>query len=281
MAITNVDQLIDAMGNDSSRLIIDKASLANAVTGGFHSLWTAQGQPGSGAVPPTTPTVCSNALVGSLQFDQQTAPATSYLGILEVISSNGLVTLEIHDRLMHDSGLRGNITTSQPVNMQLDANLATSNLSERKGDSNYSDVQWWLEWYSPTGTGTSNATVNVTYNDGTTGNLNLIAVGGTAIQISRMLPLNSFIPTAAAGKYIRGVNSIQLSATTNTAGDFGVTATRYRAGSLLTAANMRYSTNWADLGFPNIPNSSCLFPIVVAAVTNTGSIRGTGKIVHG
>lgn len=48
MTITTRDQLIDALGNNSSRFIIDKASIANAVAGGYFSLWRANGQPGQG-----------------------------------------------------------------------------------------------------------------------------------------------------------------------------------------------------------------------------------------
>lgn len=50
MTITTVDGLVNAMGNNSSRIIIDKASIANASTGNYFSLWRATGQPGQGAV---------------------------------------------------------------------------------------------------------------------------------------------------------------------------------------------------------------------------------------
>ena len=49
--ITNRDQLIDALANTSSRIVIDKASIANAAVGQYHSLWRATGQPGPGAIP--------------------------------------------------------------------------------------------------------------------------------------------------------------------------------------------------------------------------------------
>ena len=49
--ITGRDQLIDALANNSSRIVIDKASIANAAVGQYHSLWRATGQPGQGAIP--------------------------------------------------------------------------------------------------------------------------------------------------------------------------------------------------------------------------------------
>lgn len=279
MAITTLDQLIDAVGNTSSRLIIDKASLSNAAAGQFHSLWRATGQPGQGAIP-TTAATCDNTLLGALQFTQQTAPATSYLSILEGLCSNNSTTLEIHDRLMQMGGLVGNITTSQTVNLDLNANLASDNLDARKGDANFSDVQWWMEWYTDTGATASNATINVTYNDGTSGDLTVVAVGGT-VRASRMIPLNGLIPAAAAGKYIRDINTVILSASTTTAGNFGFTCTRYRAALYQPVANARFTADWQGLGLPEIANESCLFPVQIAGTTTTGTVRATGKISHG
>lgn len=279
MTITTVDGLVSAMGNNSSRLIIDKASIANAVAGQFYSLWRATGQPGQGAIP-TTAATCDNTLLGALQFTQQTSPATSYLGILEGLCANAGTTLEIHDRLMHMGGLSGTVTTAQTVNLDVHANIASDNLTARVGDSNYSDVQWWMEWYTDTGATASNATINVTYNDATSGDLTVVAVGGT-LRASRMIALNGLIPSAAAGKFIRDINTVTLSASTGTAGNFGFTATRYRAAIYKPVANARFTADWAGLGLPEIPNESCLFPIQLSSTTSTGVVRATGKIIHG
>lgn len=279
MAITTRDQFIDAMANNSSRIIIDKASISATAAGQFHSLWRATGQPGVGAIP-TTPATCDNTLLGSLQFSQQTAPATSYLGILEGLCTNAGATLEIHDRLMHRGGLVGNVTTAQTVDLDLFANLANDNLDARKGDANFSDVQWWLEWYTDTGVTVANATVNVTYNDGTSGNLTNIALAATR-RASFMQPLNWLIPAADSGKYIRDVNTVTLSISTGVVGNFGVTATRFRAANYQPMANARFTANWMDLGLPEIANESCLFPILIAGTTTTGIVRATGKIIHG
>lgn len=279
MTITTRDQLIDAMANNSSRIVFDKASIASQTANSFCSLWRATGQPGQGAIP-TTAAVCNDSLLGSLQFAQQTAPATSYLTILEAVTSNASMTLEIHDRLMHMGGLSGTVATAQTVNLDLDANLATDDLDARKGDANYSDVQWWLEWYTATGSSVVNATVNVTYNDGTSGNLTAQSLAATR-PASHMIPLNRLIPAADSGKYIRDVNTVTLSATTGTAGNFGVTATRYRAANFLALANARWSSDWAALGLPEITNNSCLFAIMLTSTTSTGTLMATGKISHG
>lgn len=279
MTITTRDQLIDAMANNSSRVIFDKASIASQTANSFCSMWRATGQPGQGAIP-TSAAVCNDSLLGCVGFAQQTSPATSYLTILEAVTSNASMTIEIHDRLMHMGGLSGTVATAQTVNLDVDANLATDDLAARIGDSNYSDVQWWLEWYTATGSSVVTATANVTYNDGTSGNLTAASLAATR-PASHMIPLNGLIPAADSGKFIRDVNTVTLSATTGTAGNFGVTATRYRCGNFQALANARWTADWAALGIPEIANNSCLFAVMLTSTTSTGTLRATGKISHG
>lgn len=279
MAITTRDKLIDALGNNSSRFVIDKASIANAAAGQYHSLWRATGQPGQGAIPGAA-AACDHTLTGAMRFTQQTAPATTYGGFANAACSNSAVTIEIHDRLAHMGGLSGTVATAQTVNLDMDALKSGSNLTERMGDANFSDIQWWLEWYTDTGSTAVTATVNVTYNDGTSGNLTGISLAATR-RASLMIPLNGLIPSADSGKFIRDINTVTLSATTGTAGSFGATATRPRMTLPLSLANKMEVFTWADLGFPEIFNSSCLFPIEIASTTSTGTVRGGGKLCHG
>ena len=278
MAITTRDQLIDALGNSSSRFIIDKASIANTVAGGYFSLWRATGQPGQGAIPTTTAR-CNNTTIGSMGFVQQVLPATSYGGWANAVCGNSAVTIEVHDRLCHMGGLNATLTTAQTVALTLNG-ITADNMQQRIGDANFSNVQWWAEWYADTGATASNATVTVTYNDGTTGNLTTFAAGGT-IRAGRMIPLNQLIPAAASGKYIRSIDSVQLSASTATAGNFGFTCTRPRLTMPLPQANKMEIFDWAQLGFPEIFNSSCLTIIELCSTTSTGTVRGGGKIIHG
>lgn len=278
MAITTRDALIDALANNSSRIIFDKASIASQAAGSFVSLWRATGQPGQGAIPGAA-AVCNNVLTGAIQFTQQTSPATSYLAQLEGICSNSAMSFELHDRLAHMGGLSGTVTTAQTVGIDF-SSLSGSNLTERIGSAAYDDIQWWLEWYTATGATAVTATVAVTYNDGSTGTLS--ASLAATRPASFMLPLNGLIPSAAAGKYIRAVTSVTLSATTGTAGSFGVTATRFRGALSLPLANFKPAqTDWAQLGLSQIFNSSCIFAICVTSTTSTGTFRATGKIAHG
>ncbi len=279
MAITNRDTLIDALGNNSSRIVVNKATITGQAAGNFISMWRATGQPGQGAIPASVST-CSQTTPGGVSFAQQTSPATSYIAYLELVSSIATTTAEVHDRLAHMGGLSGTVTTAQTVGLDLNTLGGTDNVSTRKGDTNFSDVQWWLEWYTATGATAVTATVNVTYNDGSTGNLTGVSLAATR-PASLMQPLNSFIPAAQSGLFIRGVNTVTLSATTGTAGSFGVTATRHRCSLGTPVANFKAMADWAQLGLPEVPNSSCLFFVILTSTTSSGTLRGSGKLAHG
>lgn len=272
MTITTRDQLIDALGNNSSRIVLDKVSLANTAAGQLFSLWTAAGVPGAG-VAPGAAAIPTHLTTGAVGFAQQTAPATSYLAWLRAAFSNAVTTLEVHDRVAHMAGLNGTLTTLQATAIDV---LTLGLSAARRGDANYSDLQWWIEIYSPLGATGVNATVGVTYDDASTGNLAAIALGATPRQ-GRLYPLVS----AVAGRFIRGVTGVTLSATTGTAGNFGITCTRPRTAIDAAVANFATSYDWAVLGLPETPNDSCLNLIMLCSTTSTGTIRGQGKIAHG
>lgn len=279
MTIETRDQLIKALGNNSSRIVIDKASIASQTAGGYSSLWRATGQPAQASIPSTTAAIPNSATTGAMGFTNQTSPMTSYLAWLNAVSGNAATGIEVHDRVGHVGGLVLNVTTSQ--NALLDLSSGGLNLAAaRLGDANFSDLQWWLEVYSDGGATASNATINVTFSDASSANLSVQAVGGT-LRAGRMLPLTPLIQAADQGKFIQDINTVILSASTGTAGNFGFTATRPRTVLPTNIANKTEVADWAQLGLPEIANDSCLMLIALCGTTSTGTCRGGGKIAHG
>lgn len=275
--ITNRDQVIDGLSNKLNRFMVDKASIANQSIGRMCSLWRATGQPAQ-AVIPTTPAICTKALLGSIAYLNQVLPIKNYMAYVSVTPANNATNLEFRDRLIHNGGLVLNVITSQVIT---GLDLSTLNVgSERLGEANYSNVEWFFEMYADGGATASNATINVTYNDGTTGNLNVLAVGGT-IRAGNMFQLTPLIPTAKQGLFIRGINSVILSASTGTAGNFGFTATKMKASIDCNIGNKTEVRSWSQLGLPYIANDSCLFMTVYCSTTSSGIIRANGKIIYG
>jgi hypothetical protein len=163
------------------------------------------------------------------------------------------------------------------------ATLQTTNLplglagvaAERIGATNHSELQWWLEWYADTGSTAVTATVNVTYDDDTSGNVSV-----TLSATSRASGLYA-IQKAAGKNGIKAVNSVQLSATTGTAGNFGVTCTRFRAGAFSVLANKPESFDWAALGLPQVGVDACLALLMLCSTTTTGNVKGVAQFIAG
>lgn len=279
MTINTISALTDALNADYTSVVINKSSLANQIAGRYVSLWTASGLPLTGTIP-STPVVTTSATTGAMIFPNQTSPRISYIGQVTLNPSLTGTSIEIHDRLAHMGGLSGGTTLLQTITgMNLDT-LAPS--ADRIGAADYSDCQWWLEGYTAVGATAASATINVTYSDNSTGNLSGATVGGTGVRYpGNTTALTPLIPAAKQGLYIKGVNTIQLSASTTGTGNFGFSVTRSRSVFLLEIANKTYTFDWASLGFPSISNDSCLQLFVLPTTTSSGAIRGLCKLVHG
>lgn len=267
MTISTRDGLVDALGNSSTRVVINKASIANAVAGGFISLWRATGLPAQGAAP-TTAAVPTAATTGAMIFANPAGAVRTYLARLSLACSNAAVTHEVHDRLAHMGGLSGTSVAAQTVGIDLTSHA-------RVGAANFSECQWWIEHYTDTGGTGVNATCAVTYDDGSTGNV-VVALAATT-RASRMMPI---IP-AVAGRFIKAIGTVTLSATTGTVGNFGVTATRELTDLFTPVANQQIRANWADLGLPRVFDDSCLFLVQMAATTTTGVVSGNAQLAQG
>lgn len=281
MTIATRAEMETALQCRFSRLYSTKTPVnpGNAGTGFNISYWyQTAGFPAAGLAPTTTATALSNASTGAIPFMQQTSPRTSYLGDLNASCPLAGHTVEIHDRLIQISST-AQTATQTVTGFDLNSFLSTNNIGNRIGDANYSDVQWWVE-NNVSGVSTViTLTINVTYNDGTTGNLSGLT-GYVNQRQSRMFALNNLIPAADSGKYIRAINTVTSSATITPNG-IAFVATRYRASLYLEVANQIFNQGWTELGMPEIYNQSCLFPIIIAPGANISTINLDGTIVHG
>ncbi len=270
MAITSIDGIVNGLGNNAQHLIINKASISTQVAGGFTSLWRATGTPAQGAIPAAA-AICNKSLTGAFGFNNPSAGICSYIARLMMLSSNSATDVQVHDRLAHMGGLNGTLTTAQTVGVD----ASDSSLDLRRGDSAYSDVQWWLEWYTATGSTAVTATISYTNDAGVSGKTTTVSIA-VSLAASRMLPI-----IGAGGEFIKSIQSVTLSATTATAGSFGVTATRALCGLSLGLANSSVIGDWAAIGFPKVPDDSCLMLIMIPGATTSGTLYGTGKIIQG
>jgi hypothetical protein len=276
VAVTNESELIAArLAGD--RVIIDKASNGNQTANTWSSLWLATGIPAAGSAP-TTAAICTKALTGAIPFTNPTAPAKNYLSDLALTAATASQVVEVWDRVAHMGGLSLTSTTSQTVNLD----LHTTGLNPSAARvPDMSEVEWWLETYADGGATASNATVNVTFTDSTSADLSVIAVGGT-LRARRLINLRASLQAADANKVIRDVNTVILSASTTTAGNFGFTATRRLSKPIgIRLANFPEERDYLGLGLMEVPDDACLMLGMLTVATSTGTLRGFGRIARG
>lgn len=272
MVISSIDGIVAGLGNGAQRFVINRASIAAQIVGQSASLWRGTGIPAQGAIP-TAAAVCTNALAGSFQFTAPTGANASYIARAFALSSNSATDIQFHDRLAHMGGLLGNIITAQTVSV--DVSGSGGNMEARRGGADYSDVQWWMEWYTATGATIPTVTVTYTNAAGTSGRTTTVLLTAS-VGASRMFPI-----IGAAGEFIQSIQSVQLSVSTGTAGNFGVTATRGLTSISLGLANAGTVYDWQMLGLPKVEDSACIFLTMFPGTTSTGTLVGFASLVQG
>jgi hypothetical protein len=191
----------------------------------------------------------------------------------KAIRVNAGATINSHiwyDRLAHMGGLNGTLTTAQTVGVVLTTAVASGRCLVTGAD-----VEWYLEWY--TATGSTAVTATVTYTDQTdTSRTTTVSIPAStaASRLIRIIP-------GAGGYYIKSVTSVQLSATTATAGSFGVTAAKRLCGYTIPVANTGIVLDFAGTGFPEVKESACLWLAYLCSTTSTGIVFGQLNIAIG
>lgn len=272
--ITNRDELINALANNSQTVLFEKSSIANATAGLMFSTWLALGSPLDGNVP-ITPEACNSSTQGALSFPAASNPEETYLAWMSEQTVNALTTTELHDRLAHMGGLSGTSLAEQTVDLDIADFYGANNMEARVGASDLSELCWWLEWYNNTGGSSAVVDIGVTLADNSS--LEITVQWPSNRRRSYMMPLHT---VSGLGR-IRRVDYVGLRSSTGTVGDFGITVTRCLTALVTEQSNLPKVMDWSQLGLPKIEQFACLFFAVVAGTTSTGVIKGNCKFVRG
>jgi hypothetical protein len=228
------------------------------------SLWTYDGMPAGGAVP-TSAAIPDRSTTGALPF---TAPGGSRdlhsIGASVTPLTAGVYLL--YDRLFHIGGLAGNSTADQTIQGSPASPALTRNTG---GAGNMA----WYEIYTAIGTSTTTLTMTYTDQDGNTGQTSTINIGATGF---REVTRAQRIPLAAGDTGMRAVEKVRLTASTGTAGDFGITIAQPLAWIPVGSAG---TMGWRDYttGLPGIPvpdPDACLAVMFIPAVATAPEVWG-------
>ena len=257
MAVADLAEYLRLSKVRPNQVTLIKPALT-VVAGRLFSSWlTAGGHLGAG-VAPTTAAVPARDIAGAL--GQQNAGSGALRCLNAEYSSNTTPHLVLCDRLSHQGGLSGIVAGAQTTN------LPTAALTR------YTDgvgVCMALEIYTQIGTTVTSVSVTYTNEAGTGGRVSpLILFGGTGYrEASRFVP----IPLQSGDFGVRSVQSVSVTATTHTAGAFGVTLYKPLL-PLYVPVDGQQATFDALLGggmmCPEILDDACLF-FTISAVSNS------------
>jgi hypothetical protein len=211
MAITTLASYQTHLSASYNRVHFQKNSITTVV-GHTYSSWLAGGYPAAGAAP-TTALVPTNATTGALTNSINASGGTQR--ILRAVVSWAIMVpgmLTVVDRLSHQGGLSGVTTGAQTTNLPTAAlTRYTSGLG----------VEMGLEIYTTIGTTATTVSVSYTNSTPTSGRTSpLVTWGGTGFDIaSRFVHL----PLQVGDVGVTAVASVTATASTLTAGNFGVT----------------------------------------------------------
>ena len=254
-----------------------RASLASLVAGSDVSFWRGTGVPAQGAIP-TASASANNTLAGAFSLLARSGAQVRRLMEVTIQAATPSQTFYLEDRLAHMGGLSGIVTTAQTIGIDLLTLAGADNIDARKGASDYSGVDWFMEWYTATGATVATPVINVTYDDGSTGNCNVWVLGATALPASVAASRRYQLIPAVAGRQIRGLNTITMP-TTGTAGNFGFTAVRKLVSVVSPAIAYREEKVTFDKAHaPVIEDQACL--TFSGTMTATSSGVFTGRIVQ-
>lgn len=189
----------------------DSAAVTATVAGRMTSLWRYNKCPGGvGAIPGAAAIPDNITSGGLLQTDPSGGRELWLLGMSASFTQAG--SLLLYDRLLHNGGLSGTVTTAQTVGGTLTRNTG--------GVGN----QIWVEIYTIIGTTGTTITASYTNQAGTSGRTTkAVSIGNTGLREGeRLIPL----PLQDGDTGVQAVASVTLAASTLTAGSFGVTVAR-------------------------------------------------------
>jgi hypothetical protein len=272
-AITDLSDLINRQSGGNSgtpnNLFFHKVARVAGVAatapviGRGCSLWTYDGMPAGGAVP-TAAAIPGRSTQGALPFLVATGGRDTHLIGASVTPLTAGVYL-LYDRLMHIGGLSGTSTADQTVQGSTPSPAITRNTG---GAGNVA----WYEIYTIIGVTSTTLTMSYTDQAGNaaTSTINIGATGFREVTRAQRIPL------AAGDTGIRAIEKVALTATTGTAGNFGITIAQPLAWLPVGAAG---TAGWRDYttGLPGIPvidPNACLALMFIPAAATAPELWG-------
>lgn len=272
MAISTMDGLVSALASTNQDFAFYAPS-ATQVAGGFINLArsgvTSFGQ---AAIPTVAGSGGHNPVDGAAGYPTVAAGGggtTLYIARLDGFSTIAGAFI-IFDRIYAASGFSGTVTTAQAI-------TGFPTLPSARAPSSGEGLEIWLESYTAVGASASNVTVQYTNSAGTAGRSTVSEAITASFPVNRMQRLR--YQDGDIG--VQSIQSVTLSVTTGTAGNFGITLLKRKATLPMPLLNTSYVMDFASLGMPTIQSDSALQFVNMGSTTTTGALFANFTVISG
>jgi hypothetical protein len=243
---------------------------ATFTSGYLYSMWKWEGFPGPGATP-TSAAVPTNATAGAMPFTDPGGGRQKWLMGLLVGVRGSAAYLFVYDRLLHNGGLSGTVTTAQTVGGTLTRHTG--------GVGN----QIWIENYNAA-VGSTPQTITASYTNqaGTSGRTTqAVTFGGGSSSGYNDASMMIQLPLQAGDTGVRAVASVTISGSTGNAGNFGVTILSPIAWvSVTDSGGVAKSFAAGSTGLPAIEAGACIATAMYVVGTSEHPIWGAFGFVE-
>lgn len=277
MAITKYDDVVKALTTTGKlqNIWFFKGGSTVESSAPSSSFFT-EGLPSIGAAPSTN-RVCTKDTAGAIFVGNPTGGEKAYLlgGSIQINSANNVFAI-LCDRLVDTTGLSGTVATPQTTNLPTPT---LTRYTDGKG------VLIGLQCWTATGSTTANVTCSYTNQDGTSGRTSVSVVfwtggygGGTIAPTAGQIQILPF----QAGDYgCRSVESVTLSTSTLTAGNFGVVLLKpLTIFNLGQATTLGYNYDLTLYGGLEEKIDETCYDIIYSANTTTPKIFGKLDVLY-
>lgn len=241
--ISNFDDLINAFNYAQTKAPTKFGAGNGANLGFWNSSWNMAGSYLAATPPSGSGAACDDNTLGRVPINNAGGSRELYLARL-MFSPSQITGLYLMDRQFHRSGLSGTVITAQAINSVALPTRAGS------GDGN----EMWVEIYTTLGATGRTLTITYTNQAGTSGRTASVAIPALARATSSYR-----VPLQSGDTGVQSIQSAILSATTGTAGNFGIILAKRISSMPGLIANGMFSSNAINLALPKIDPGNCLF----------------------
>ena len=267
MPFASLDSIIASVASGNGENSSFAKNSITTTAGRFYSLWASGGLPAAGSTPATGAGAApTNATQGAIKFTSPSGSNKKHVLRMSVMGPTaGAVFL--YDRLVHTSGLSGTVTTAQTVN-----STALTRYTDAVG------VMCAIEVYSQLGSSSVTATISYTNQDGTSGRTGTITIPTTALVGEFIGPMS----LQGTDTGVQSVQTVTLSGSTGTAGNFGITLYK-------DLCRVPYNANTVEerdmvlqlMNLPEVKSGACLALYSYATTTSLGLQLGEIGMAQG